>query len=327
MSKAEELIAIGAPDAEVCTSLKVDFWASKIKKSIGKSLAAALETGNLLTQAKAALSHGEWLPLLKKLGLNPRTAQLWMNVARNPRFANANLDSLLPASPTVLAEISRLPKDLYQQALADGTINPAVSRTAIAEIVRRAKRKADEERVGNLVPVSGKFSTLIIDPPWQTSGGRGCPYALMNQQQLLDLPVPQWLQDDAHVYLWTTNEEFENALCLFTHWEILRKQILCWNKTYANGAPKIGMGHNFRNTVEFILFGVRGHLRTREAARSIGTGFNAPVTGEHSTKPDKFYEIVKAASYPPFGEVGQRTPRDGFVNLFIESALATKAAA
>ena len=41
----------------------------------------------------------------------------------------------------------------------------------------------------------------------------------------------------------------------------------------------------------------------------------APV-GAHSEKPEKFYEIVGAASYPPYGEAFQRKARPGFVNLF-----------
>jgi hypothetical protein len=40
------------------------------------------------------------------------------------------------------------------------------------------------------------------------------------------------------------------------------------------------------------------------------------VVGEHSSKPEKFCEIVRAASYLPFGEVFQRKPRDGFLNLY-----------
>jgi len=101
--------------------------------------------------------------------------------------------------------------------------------------------------------------------------------------------------------------------------------MLFWNKTWPNGQPRMGMGFNFRHTCEIVLFGVRGKLRTRQA---FGTGFEAPVRGEHSEKPDEFYQIVRAASYPPFGEVFGRKPREGFVNLYQVATLnMVKAAA
>jgi hypothetical protein len=51
-----------------------------------------------------------------------------------------------------------------------------------------------------------------------------------------------------------------------------------------------------------VLFGVRGHLMTRST--STATHFEAPL-GEHSEKPERFYEIVREASYPPYGEAFQ----------------------
>jgi hypothetical protein len=62
-----------------------------------------------------------------------------------------------------------------------------------------------------------------------------------------------------------------------------------------------------------VLFGVRGTLPTRSG--SIATVFEAPV-GAHSVKPERFYEIVREASYLPAGEVFQRQSHEGFVNVF-----------
>jgi N6-adenosine-specific RNA methylase IME4 len=305
-----------------------DLWAGRIRASMRETFTGVLETGKILIQAQAALPHGQWLPMLKKAGLRPRTAQVWMAVVRNPRFANASPDSLLPPCVTTLNWISRLPEDVYQRLLADGTINSTVSRTTIAGIIRRRAQAEDEKRILGLVPVPGKFRTLVIDPPSETlanRGSRGCPYATMNQRQLLDLPVPEWLLDEAHVYLWATTGQLQNAFALLENWGIAFNKMLVWNKTYPNGEPRMGMGFNFRHTCEFVLFGVLGKLRTRQ---SFGTGFEAPVSREHSEKPDKFYEIVRAASYPPFGELFGRKPRDGFTNLYQETEQGiTKAAA
>jgi hypothetical protein len=56
---------------------------------------------------------------------------------------------------------------------------------------------------------------------------------------------------------------------------------------------------------------------TRPAAASLPTHFEAP-RGAHSEKPERLYEIIRAASYPPYGEGNQRTPRLDFINLFRE---------
>ena len=58
---------------------------------------------------------------------------------------------------------------------------------------------------------------------------------------------------------------------------------------------------------------MRGELSTR--ADDIATHFEAPL-GEHSEKPDIFYDIVRRASYPPYGEVFQRKKRKNFSNLY-----------
>jgi N6-adenosine-specific RNA methylase IME4 len=83
------------------------------------------------------------------------------------------------------------------------------------------------------------------------------------------------------------------------------------------------MGSYFRGTTEHILFGLRGKLRHRST--TIPTHFEAP-TGEHSEKPERFYQIVREASYLPAGEAFQRKPREGFVNLYVAQQAEAAAA-
>jgi N6-adenosine-specific RNA methylase IME4 len=97
------------------------------------------------------------------------------------------------------------------------------------------------------------------------------------------------------------------AVDLMAHWGFQHKTVLTWVK------PRWGLGSYFRNSTEHVLFGVRGELRTR--SDSIATHFEAPL-GEHSEKPEKFYEIVREASYPPYGEAFQRQDRPDFTNCF-----------
>jgi N6-adenosine-specific RNA methylase IME4 len=171
--------------------------------------------------------------------------------------------------------------------------------------------RRDEGHVANLQPVAGKFPTLVIDPPWDYQQWRGGPagptYVTMTHQQLLALPVSTWAASDCHLYLWTTNAFMPQAVELVAAWGFVHKTILTWVK------PRIGFGQYFRNQTEQALFAIKGNLAVR--CRNISTVIEAPQ-GKHSEKPERFYEIVRQASFPPFSEAFRRNPRPDFVNLF-----------
>jgi N6-adenosine-specific RNA methylase IME4 len=202
-----------------------------------------------------------------------------------------------------------------------GHLIAEMDRTGKVNAAHRALRRAeDEKRILALAPVAGLFKTLVIDPPWQYDMdflGRGKPdYDTMSHEELLALPVESWAEADAHCYLWTTNAMFPAAVELMSKWGFRHNTVLTWAK------PHYGLGTHFRGQTEHVLFGIRGTLATR--ANDISTLFEAPV-GKHSEKPEKFYEIVRRASYPPYGEAFQRMARSDFVNLY-QQQIALEAA-
>jgi N6-adenosine-specific RNA methylase IME4 len=193
-----------------------------------------------------------------------------------------------------------------------GPLVVEMDRTGKVNAAHRALRRTeDEKRILGLVPVAGRFKTLVLDPPWrydQDFLGRGAPdYDTMAHEELLALPVESWAEDNCHLYLWTTNAMVPKAVELVTAWGFRFNTLLTWAK------PHYGMGTHFRGQTEHVLFGIRGTLATRRS--DISTLFEAKV-GRHSEKPEKFYEIVRAASYPPFGGAFQRQARPDFANLF-----------
>jgi N6-adenosine-specific RNA methylase IME4 len=186
-------------------------------------------------------------------------------------------------------------------------------------MLRLERVQADEQRILNLAPHPGKFRTIVIDPAWEydwlSIAGRAKPgYAMQSLDRLRDLDVAAWADDEVgcHLYCWTTNNFNCEANKLVEQWGFQHRTLITWEKP-----PPFGLGSYFRNSTEHVLFATRGETTTRPAAASIPTHFVAP-RGEHSEKPEKFYEIVRAASYPPYGEANQREPRPDFVNLFEE---------
>lgn len=173
-------------------------------------------------------------------------------------------------------------------------------------------RAQDEARVLGLQPVVGRHRTLVVDPPWaedNISDAAGHDYALMSLYEIRAMPVADWADENAHLDLWVTNNTILLAPVLLAAWGFEHKTVLTWTK------PDIGFGRYFRNSTEHVIFAVRGTLRTRPPARSIRTDHDWPV-GANSEKPDAFYDLVRACSFPPYGEAFQRTRRPDFVNLY-----------
>jgi N6-adenosine-specific RNA methylase IME4 len=214
--------------------------------------------------------------------------------------------------------LAKLPEKDFENKVGAAKRKAVNALDGTAKRDRQEMRAEDERRVAALAPIAGKFRALVIDPPWDyewlSVAGRAKPgYATMSHEQLLALDVAAWAEENSHLYLWTTNNFMTRAVELMARWGFAHKTVLTWVK------PKIGLGSYFRNTTEHVLFGVRGELRTR--SDSIRTHFEAPM-GEHSEKPEKFYEIVRAASHGPYGELFQRQERPDFINLYQPKAAA-----
>jgi ParB/RepB/Spo0J family partition protein len=189
----------------------------------------------------------------------------------------------------------------------------------------KLRRARDEQRVLGLKPVEGRFATIVLDFPWEDDGlspqgiAASIPYATMSHAELRALPVASWAADECHCYSWAKPNNVWVAADLMKLHGFEPKVLLTWRKT------NISLGRYFRNRTEHVVFGVKGGLMTRPAARSIPTDFEGP-SGDHSEKPESFYDIVRAASYGPYGEAFQRQPRPDFVNLYEPAQAALEAA-
>jgi N6-adenosine-specific RNA methylase IME4 len=316
--EAQNEVAIITPDVTTAAEYIGAAWRQGVESII--------ETGKRLIETRDRFKdeRGKWSMLIganqhKGQGVLPFSdghTYLLIKIAESERLSCHV--KILPSDARTLYQLTRLSDDRFDTLLEEGRINPGMKRNEASAETRAESKEADEVRVNAIVPIEGKFKTLVIDPPWDyewlSLAGRAAPgYATMTHDELLALDVSAWAHDDCHLYLWTTNNFMTRAVDLMAHWGFQHKTVLTWVK------PRFGLGSYFRNSTEHVLFGVKGEMRTR--ADNIPTHFEAPL-GEHSAKPDVFYDIVGRASYLPAGECFQREPRDGFVNLFEESEAA-----
>lgn len=152
------------------------------------------------------------------------------------------------------------------------------------------------------------YGTIVADPPWRygntsTRGAAEDHYDTMTIEELCALDVGAWGAEQSHLYLWTTNGFLRDAFTIMDAWGFTYKTTLVWVK------PQLGMGNYFRSSTEYVLFGIRGGLRTLNCNQR--NWFEAP-RGKHSAKPDSFLDLVELVSPGPYLEVFARRRRIGW---------------
>lgn len=156
-----------------------------------------------------------------------------------------------------------------------------------------------EDSSSRVVPA--RFKTILADPPWSTNqqGAKGAErhYSLMSLDRIRALPVADLAEDDAHLWLWTTNNTLRDGYDIAEAWGFTVRSPLTWVKF------RLGLGSYLRNSTETLLFATKGNAPVR--FKSQPTWINAPVQ-EHSRKPDEIYSIIERISGGPFVELFAR---------------------
>jgi len=184
--------------------------------------------------------------------------------------------------------------------------------------------------VGTALPtVENDFSTVLADPPWrfQNRTGKVAPehrrldrYSTLDLDEICRLPISQIVADNAHLYLWVPNALLPDGLKVMQAWGFRYVSNIIWAKRRQDGGPDgRGVGFYFRNVTEMLLFGVRGHLRTLQPARS-QVNMIETRKREHSRKPDEQYAIIEACSPGPYLELFARQAQPGWVTWGDEAA-------
>jgi N6-adenosine-specific RNA methylase IME4 len=169
---------------------------------------------------------------------------------------------------------------------------------------------------------SGKFGTILADPPWQFQNrtGKMAPehrrlsrYGTMELTEVIKLPIEQLAAARSHLYLWVPNALLPEGLEVMKAWGFQYKSNIIWHKVRKDGGPDgRGVGFYFRNTTEILLFGTRGKdVRTLAPGRS-QVNILRTMKREHSRKPDEVFDLIETCSWGPRLELFARGPREGW---------------
>jgi Protein of unknown function (DUF3102) len=111
--------------------------------------------GQHLREAKEELDHGEFGPMLERIKFSAPTARKYMAIAAHRVISNRSNWNVLPPSWTVLYELTKLPPDVLEAKIADGT-TPEFEGTAVAALKaepagsRSSRRPDSQERIAEL---------------------------------------------------------------------------------------------------------------------------------------------------------------------------------
>lgn len=183
---------------------------------------------------------------------------------------------------------------------------------------RRVERQAekwarvDEIRRGEAEPLGAVEAAHVIyaDPPWRYEHSETSTreienhYPTMTFDDLAALEIPA--ADDAVLFLWATSPKLLEAVALIDAWGFSYRTCMVWVK------DKIGMGYYARQQHELLLIAKRGELPVpapEDRPPSVVEG----VRGEHSAKPERFYELIERM-YPTYRcvEMFARNTRPGW---------------
>lgn len=256
------------------------------KRSEAAKVQPRTPDGNRLAEKTQVVDHNEPLPDPEK-----------KHASREARAVEANVSS----STMQRAEYIATRPEIAKKVIA-GEIKPA-------EAIRQIKR----ERIEKEVPEpTGKYRVIYADPPW--SYGNSMPdyatdqrdhYPVMAMSDICALPVREWAEDDAVLFLWVTSPILEESFQVIRAWGFKYKASFVWDKVGHN------MGHYNSVRHEFLLVCTRGSCQPD--VRKLFDSVQSIERTEHSKKPDEFYNIIETI-YPKGEriEMFARRPREGW---------------
>jgi N6-adenosine-specific RNA methylase IME4 len=191
-----------------------------------------------------------------------------------------------------------------------GKANSTTDRAAKEERAAAVAEAAVAE--GATLEPSEKYRIVYADPAW--SYGNTMPdgtteprdhYPVMELDAICAMPVKNWVEDNAVLFLWVTSPVLEEAFQVVRAWGFEYKASFVWDKIKHN------MGHYNSVRHEFLLICTRGSCQPDK--QQLFDSVQSIERGKHSEKPVEFYDIIETLyTHGRKLEIFARTKRDGW---------------
>lgn len=214
----------------------------------------------------------------------------------DPALAAAVERGLVPID--MAARASKETSDIQAQVVAAAESGKLKNLGTILKRAERTKREQELAKKQLALPTK-KYGVALTDDEWRfepysrDTGMDRAPdnhYPTSTLAQLKERNVSGILADDAALWMWATPPMIREALELLQHRGFAYKSMVIWKKT-RNGNGR-GTGYWFTGEHEILLLGTRGNVPAPAPGTQWPSVIEAPV-GEHSAKPDIFYELIE----------------------------------
>ena len=202
----------------------------------------------------------------------------------------------------------------FERLLAEATEKgkPLTRKALLSYIKKRDNKAKQADLETNPLPLPvRKYATIVIDPPWDIQkierdvrpNQHALDYPAMTIEAIKGLELPT--ADDALVFCWTTVKFLPNTFDILKAWGLKYRFTMVWHKP--GGFQPVGLP---QYNVEFVVVGAKGNP-TFTDTKAFNLGFNAP-RGQHSEKPEEFYDLLRRVTYGPRLDMFNRRPIDDF---------------
>ncbi len=200
---------------------------------------------------------------------------------------------LLNVSPRQVAAAKAILRDSTPEKVAEIDQGKSTVHKETRELARGAavKKVAESPRE--------KFRVIYSDPPWSYGDSRNglkgttgaeAHYPTMSNAELCAIPVAEWCEDNAVLFLWVTSPLLDECFSLIESWGFTYKTSFVWDKVKHN------MGHYNSVRHEFLLICTRGSC-TPDNVKLFDSVQTIERSQKHSEKPKEFREIIETL-YP-----------------------------
>lgn len=167
----------------------------------------------------------------------------------------------------------------------------------VSGAIRNTKRKHETSKLKEVetqepYPANGKYDVIVIDPPWPMEKvERDCrenqtcnlDYPTMSVDEICQLKLP--ISENCHIWIWTTHRFLPTAFDVINVWGFDYVCCFVWKKN--GGFQPFGLP---QYNCEFALYARKGSpifIDTKDFKLCF-----EGKRGEHSEKPEEFYEMV-----------------------------------